>query len=297
MKNLLSAILIISVSSFISAQTQIFKLDNVYKIKNGKMIIGLTENESLNEALKTAVENFWNYNEVVEYLPKKEALKKARNNDNLFVLSIGTTRSKSMRHGSGAIKYRYVSSGKHIEISSGSPITNIKNYIPSIGGKEMIVTEEFIAYGISSMLYLFRTMEENELKNSSKYKASYKIHSPKLKSKTLYLLDSWVNDKLKKEDIEKIYNAPIEVVTQEKWTNAILSKEEGIAYCIVVPVPGIGQYAYLHYIVDAQTGMVLGIGHPKAAVSFGGVNVSRANTGYINKKNIQQYSNIIKGKW
>ncbi|MEO1653771.1 MAG: hypothetical protein AAFU64_09510, partial [Bacteroidota bacterium] len=107
----------------------------------------------------------------------------------------------------------------------------------------------------------------------------------------------WLDLNKKKDDIKELYNFPVEVVNYETWKEAILKKKEGIAYVVVVPVPLGGKYVYLHYLMDAQTGKVFAIVKPKVGLSIGGINLSKKNTGYINKKNLEAYDEVAKGKW
>ena len=295
MKKLWIAILAVVMANGLSAQ--IVKLDEVMHIKNSKMVVALTEDDDVNESLKKMVESFWSFSEVDEYLPREEAFEKAKNNKDIVVLAIGTTTSISGRHGrTTGYSYRTISRGKHLEISNGKGKAIIKNFIPAFGEEEYI-TDEILAFGLTAIEYLCKTMEEDKLKTNWKFKSAYKVHSRDIKSKTLYLMDGWVSEKIKKEDIRKAYEAPIAVVTQEKWADAILSKKEGIAYCIVVPATVGGKFVYMHYIVDAHTGVVYGIAYPKVAVDVAGVNVSKSNSGYINKKNLKAYADIGEGKW
>lgn len=297
MKKLFTSLLLFAILIYANyATAQIVSLEEVHKIKNSKMIVGLTKDADLNQALKTAVENFWNFSEVVEYLPIDEAYKKVKNTPNLVVLSIGTTKSNSLSHGKGMNRYKFVSKGNHIEISTGKRAVLVKNYIPAFG-KENIITDEIIAFGISSLQYMCQTMDQQNIKSNLKLKSAYKVHSPKLKTKKLYVMEGWLSDKIQADEVESIYDFPVEVVSYEKWENAILSKKEGVAYSIIVPVPVGGDYVYQHYLVDAQTGMIYGISQPKAAMKVAGFNVSKSNTGYINKANLENYSDVVNGKW
>jgi len=287
-------LLLLSVCSY----SQIVKLESVKKIKGSKLIVGLTGNEELNKSLKEAVENHWGFNKVVEYLPKKEAYAKAKGDDNLVVLSLGSTKSQSLSHETGVpgFKYRYVSKGKHIEVSTGKGKPLLKHYIPTFG-KEGVITKEILVFGLSSLEYLCKTMISNNLKSNYKYKPAYKKRSSELQTTKLYVLDLWLSSKVKKEEIASLYPYPIEIVNYEKWSEAILSKQEGISYSIIVPVPIGGDYFYQHYLVNANTGVVYGVYAPKVVTKAGNLNVTKTNVGYTNKKILQKYSGVIEGKW
>ena len=58
------------------------------QIKRSKVILGLSGNEELDNALRTAVDSFWTYARLDGELPLKEAYAKAQKDDRLVVLAI-----------------------------------------------------------------------------------------------------------------------------------------------------------------------------------------------------------------
>jgi hypothetical protein len=55
-------------------------------------------------------------------------------------------------------------------------------------------------------------------------------------------------------------------------------------------VPIGGEFVYQHYLMDAETASVIYVSQPKMATKVAGFNVSKANTGYINSKNLERYN-------
>lgn len=287
-------VLAISIGFYANSQTM--KQKELLEIKTSKTIVGLTDDDKVNEYLKNAIKEYWSFNEVVEYLPLKEAKKKAKENDNLVVMSIGTDWSTSSKHGNGGYQYRTVSSSRYIGISRGKGYSIIFQNFPEF--KDKNITPEVLDFAVSSLQYLCETMDEHKLKTNWKYKEPYKEHSKELQKKTLYLPEHWIDQKnITKEKLKELYNYPVEIVSYEKWAEAITSKEKGIAYCMIVPVSRIGDIIFLHYLVDAETGTVYAISTPKAVVKVAGINMSKANSDEIIKKNIKKYNKAAKGDW
>lgn len=157
----------------------------------------------------------------------------------------------------------------------------IRIYIPSLGDNNMNA-DEITAFAISSMQYLCKEMDEKKLKNNMKWESDYKLHSPEIKSKTVYILDASLSEKMVIGEIKNYYPFPIEVVSYEKWKNAILNKEDGIVYCIIVPFPMAGTILFMHYLIDSKNGIVYAV--PKSSDK-------------VTKKSLKQYNDAVLGKW
>jgi len=286
------AVLILLLLSFTKLNAQIIKLKDLEIIKNSKLIVAQTENEFLNEAIKDALEKYWTLNEVAEYMPRKEAYKKAKSNDDLLVFALSDDRSISSKFGSGPVRYRYISKGQLFELSNGKGRPIFTQYIPTFGENDAI-TEEIVKFGIDALQYSINTMFEKQLKNNLKLFASISEKTPLLKNKTLIIAEGWVSEKYSAEELKEDYIATADIVDYEKWRNTILTEAENTAYNIVVPVPLGGKYVYYHYLMDAENGEILGIAYTKVAVSIGKFSITKSNRGYIRKQNITLYNELI----
>jgi hypothetical protein len=295
MKKILTTFLPLMLGIVLNAQ--IIKLDDVRKVKASKLIVALTGDEQINEALKSVVPKYWTFSEVVGFEDAESANKKAKEDDNLYVLSIGTKSSRSLTHSTAGsnIRYQFISEGKAINIGRGKGSPVIFNPIPSF--EDDVITEEILIYGISTMQNMCKIMDEKNLSSNMKIKSAYKENTPELKNKVLYLAEGWLAPKLDVQKIPEMYDAKIKVVSYDDWRNAIISGEDGVAYCIVVPVATGGSYTYIHYLVDAKTSAIYAFTYPKVGMNVAGVNVSKSNTGYINSKNIGMYNDALYGKW
>jgi len=290
MKNKITVLLVLFL--FANLHAQIPKLKDINNLKSSKVIIGLTGNQNLNTALKELITAHWNISEIEGAAPLKEALGKAQKNPELYVLYIGSATSRSFKHGppNAKIKYRYISNGKFIGFSNGNKKPILKSFIPTY---DNIVPNESIVHGVSYIQEVFRLMIDKNLKGGMKAIAEFKNQGPDLKNKTLLIPKGWMDTKLSEEQIKKNYTANFKVVSHQDWKNAILNGQKDAAYVILAPIPIGGNYLYQHHICDAETKKFYALIQPKAGVSINGINASKSNTGYINKKNIKKYNGVL----
>ncbi len=292
-KLLLSLILIPLIVN--NANGQLVKLTNIEQIKNSKIIVILTEDEDLNSHLKSAVENFWDFNEVVDYLSEDEAYAITKTNSNLLTLGIEAVKVRSSTIGKGFSSFRYVTEGLQIEIKKGENSKSLMNqFIPSLG-ENLEFADVFLSFGISTLNYTAGFMIENQLKNNMRLYNDYQKYSDaSLKNSTLLITENWIHKKTTIEEIKETYDGAIEVTPFIDWKEAILEKKSGTAYSIVVPIPAGSAYMYMHYLIDCETGTVFGVARPKINVGLYTYSLTESNSGYIRKKNIKIYNDIIK---
>jgi len=277
---------------------QIPKLKQIQNLTNSQLIIGLSGNKELDKNFKEIVEKYWDLCPVIEELPLKTARNKAKENDNLFVIYIDSYTSRSFKKYMGTVGntsyyFRNISSGYFIGLSTGKKKPIMSSGIPAFDKK---ITDEVIAHGTNYMQQLFRMMLDNNV-NAMKTFKIIKENSTKLKEKTLYIPEWWIDNKLSKTEISELYDGNYQIVTHFEWSTAILDKKPGIAYSMIIPASVGGKYVYQHHLCDAETGQIYGITQPKAgAGEMFGVNLSSSNKGYVSKKNIKQYNKVLNGK-
>ncbi len=84
-----------------------------------------------------------------------------------------------------------------------------------------------------------------------------------LKNKTLLVYDIWYRDKLKSKDVAKNYPGRIEKVSQAEWKDAIVNRKSDYAIIVPVPCPLFdGSKIYQHYIMDCESGKIMGLVYP-----------------------------------
>ncbi|WP_405385080.1 hypothetical protein [Maribacter sp. LLG6340-A2] len=273
---------------------QIPKLKEVQNVQQSEVIIGLTGDLELDKNLEEMVKKFWTICPISEILPLKEARKKAKENDKLYVIHFGSLHSMSPKRYIGDNYYfKDISTGYFIGLTTGAKKPLMRSYIPIFDNE---FTEEVLSHGVTYMQELFTLMLDNEV-GALKTLKIIKDNSTQLKDKVLYIPEWWMDSKLTEEDITKRYKGKYEIVSHYEWSSAILNKTPGIAYSIIIPVPMGGKYVYQHHICDAETSQIYGITQPKgAAIQLNGLNMSKANKGYVSKKNLDQYNDVLNGK-
>ena len=294
-KILLALAITLTLNSF----GQIPKLKEIKNLKNGNLIIGLTGNDKLDEDFKEVVEDQWKLGKITEYLPLKEARDKAKEDENTYVLYLGSFTTKSFRHeGANNIDYKTVSEGTCVALSDGSKKPVFRSFIPTYKGN--IVPKESLVHGVNFIHQVSEKMISENIKSAMKTLSLYEDEGKKLEGKTLYIPAGMIHEKFDKSEISEYYDADYKVVPRSEWSDVIISHQNDAAYVMIVPVPVGGKYMYQHHIIDAETGMIYGLLQPKAAMSFGsvtGINLSKGNTGYINKQNVKAYNDVTRGKW
>lgn len=301
MKNFLLLLLFISFSMGLKAQFQLIKLEEVKSIKNSKLVVGLTGNQKIDDFMIAAVNSHWKLGEIGEPIPVEEALNKTKSDNSITVIKMGTASAASLIYNFDDYwNYRYINSSNTLELYNGQKKAVFKQFMPFFG-KDEEVTEEILRFGVAAMHYQLSVMEQNQL-GVMKIKTKYKLNTPKLKELTLLMPEGWMDEKSSPETVNSLYSGKGYIVSYKMWRNAIIEREEGLAYSMICQIPMGNGYVYQHFLVEAKTGDVLAIIQSKAAVSFKlihgkDVNLTKGNSGYINKKIIENYSKALEGKW
>ena len=193
--------------------------------------------------------------------------------------------------GNFAYEYVSVSAGAALMIENGKGKILAASYIPRLGENNRL-TKESIAFGVTEINYLLKTMDEKDLASNLKTESAYKEKAQdQLKQKTLYIPQMWLDKNVDKTEITNIYKAKSEVVSYEVWKDAILNKKEGIVYVMIAPRPVGGEFVYYNCLIDAQTGVTY------AVCTKGGFINAKSNTGAITKSLLEKYNDAISGDW
>lgn len=284
---------------------------DVEQVKNSKLIVALTGAFETDSFLVNDFKKYWSFTSNIAFMKYQDAVANAKTDENIVIFAISGSYSRSMLHGNKnnkaytdqkQIHYRYISEGASVmieKIKGNHKRILISKPIP-LFSEEKLVYPEALAFGITSMNYLLTTMSDNDLGSNIKYERYYKEHAPELKKSILYLPDFWLHEKLDTSKISGIYTSPYKIVPFDAWSKAILNKED-VTYSIISPEPIGGTIVFMHYLVHAKNGRVYGESSPKGAgtlmLGTKQVNLSKGNSGYINKSNIDAYEDISNGKW
>lgn len=277
-----------------AGQGDVIKDDEVKRIKESKLIVAEFGNKDDDEGMLRVVKKFWTFTSDVTSMPYKEAKELAKKDEKVLIIFITSAVSKSLPHDGGKFgdfkrQYKEVSSGAFLAIETGKGNVLANTYIPTFGGG---ITEEILVFGISNINCMLKTMDEKNLSNGRKLEEVYKASfTPQLKEKTLYVLEDWMDEKCDKAKFASIYSGKFEMVSYEKWSSAILNKED-VSYVIIAPRPIGGAFMYIHYLMDAKDGMVRATCAPKVVTKNG-----KSNTGLINEANVKRYNDALSGDW
>lgn len=329
MKNLTLVSLMLLFSCSIFAQNTSSK--EAREIKKRTLIIGLEElnaksakklsGESLentmaqiegaNLALKTAVENNWNYNSKILYMPLSEAtamMKKSPNeyavmqlfkytdNWNINVGS-GWVRDNSYRGNSGSFanSYRYNPGTRYTE--AANQIIFLCIYMPSrvcaINLPNLYVSMSDAVYGVTQMQYLLNRLNEDEKLNA--VKVVQECNGKYLKEKTLLLCKDDLDKKLTESKIQEIYPYKFKVVSSAEIDTAIISKDENSVIVQIVSSAGGKGNVNIHFLGDTQTGRIVGYVAPSMAFGVGTTSIVKYNE-RIKEKQIKGYLEIANCK-
>lgn len=293
MKNILISTLAIVLAFSLNGQ---IALKNVSKIKSAKIIVAQYDNEQVTEDFNEAIKECWSFTEITEFLPLDEALEKAKSDDSYLVFKLGDMKSKSLTHnnGAGGWSYRYVSSGRTLEITNGKKPLAFVN-IPAYYENEL--AKEIFIFGVS-VLQDNLTMMEKEQVGTLKLRSIYKDAAPAIEKKELLIPEGWTDEKLTQDILNANYPYEAKIVSYEVWRDAINNREEGKAYVMLTPVPVGGDIVYVHYLMDCENANIYTISQSKVAVKFRpgkgkSVNLSKGNSGFVTEKNVKLYAKDV----
>lgn len=273
-------------------QGQVLKAADVKTIKSSKIVVAQTGVALTDSAMVAAVKNHWDFTSDIQVMPYNKALTYAAGQENVLIFILANAKPLGTLLGAGPeAKYRILQQGVAVMLEDKKGAVIASAYIPSYGLENFIMPEA-INFGVSIMNYELKVMDQKEMVNNINTAAAYKeLAGDKLKAKTLYIPEGWLNDKFNKNEIAGLYEGKCEVVNYQTWSSVVNEKKEGV-YVMVAPRPVAGSFTYQHYLVDAQTGAIYGICHPKINSSL-----SKSNTGFINDAYIKRYNDAIKGEW
>lgn len=252
MKNLKATISLLFMVLFTSmnVNAQFLNLDEAKKIKASKVILAMTDDEAVNEALRKAIASFWTLTEIAEELPTAEAIKKIKEDGSVTVIMLGKDISKNytdMGNGWSAVTS---ATGIYIGLNTkGQNNANLMQHLPEW-------SQEQLAFGLQSMQDMVGSMIDNKVETNFKLKDIYAARGPEIKNLTLLINSAFLEGNMPAEDIKKIYPYKFEVVSNEEFAAAILEKREDVCYLNSAPVPvgdGIRFVSYVMSTTEAKT--------------------------------------------
>ncbi|WP_157975933.1 hypothetical protein [Lewinella sp. IMCC34191] len=275
----------------------------ITEIRRSKIILGLTGDEQIDQALRTAVDTFWRVGRLSGEMPYEEALEVANKDDGTMVLYFDNMTSEtSMLQNqfgqSGLTRQTWVpgpsSRSLILTVSSGKRLKrDMKAFLALPTDDDGTVPEAAVHFAVSALNDMCATVARAPKSGVAHLKATIAKRGRRLKTKTLYVLDELIDKKLTVDEFTELYGYRVEVVDYEDWSQIVLNRQEEAAYSIVSPTPMGGNHVYAHYLMDAASGTILGVAYPKVAVALGPINLSKGNSATINEKMAEMYHEAV----
>ncbi|WP_104418795.1 hypothetical protein [Neolewinella xylanilytica] len=271
----------------------------ITEIRRSKIILGLTGDEHIDRTLRIAVDSFWRVGRLTEEMPYEEALQAANDDDRTMVLYVDNMKSETRlmqnQFDNGGVPTMNWLPGPSsqsliLTVSDGKRLKrDMKAFLALPTDEDGLVPEAAIYFGVAALNDMCMTVARAPKSGAAHLKATLAKRGRRLKAKTLYVLDELIDKKLTQDVFADIYGFQVEVVDFETWSEVVLNRQAGAAYAIVSPVPMGGRHVYAHYLMDAETGLILGVAYPKVAVALGPINLSKSNSATINEKMAELY--------
>lgn len=249
LKTTLGSLLLLLFSS-INVNAQFLKLEDAKKIKASKVIMALTDDESVNEAFRKAISSFWTLTEIAEELPTTEAIKQVKGDGKVTVLMLGKDVTKNYTDNADGWTTVKSASGLYIGLNTkGEKNANLMQHIPEW-------SEEQLAFGLQSIQDMVGSMIDNKVESNFKLKDIYAARGSEIKNYTLLVNSAFLDDNMGAEAIKKVYPFDFKIVSNEEFKTAILEKRENVCYLNSAPVPvgeGIRFVSYVMSTTEPKT--------------------------------------------
>ncbi len=227
------------------SNAQFLNNEDAKKLKQSHFIVGLTNNDSLNEHLLKAVENSFILSDEYETLPIKDAIEKLKTNENITIIQIGTDyTSNTTQHDQWETVSK--SSGLYIGFNTkGKKNANLMQYLNSFSEAQFI-------FGLTLLQDYVNLIVEENLKGMSKVRGAISDRNPELEKKTLYINQELLNKKTTIDDVKASFKGKVKKVSQEEFDKMIIEGEEDAIYIEIVRVPVGDTHAYLAYLISSD---------------------------------------------
>lgn len=178
-----------------------------------------------------------------------------------------------------------------------------KNYynfsMPFPQGKINNIPKSYFFFAISNMNSAIKVMDDKRLKKAQDLYDEFAAKSTVLKHKTLLIPDCFLSEGFTADDVKRIYKHPVQIVSEEDWGNAIISKNPLYAYVMIIQNPVNGTFQGIHCTMNAEEGSCLGIAHTgtkvKVKMKLSNVITMEDQEYYINEEIMTWYANLVNG--
>lgn len=245
--------------------------------------------ENYNAAMQEVVEKFWLYDTPVEYKTYSQ-VKKLYKSKNYAVLFCATVENFKVKGASGgkmheglAWSYQDVNVDRDYwdkytvmqirlieELHNPEPIysQNLANIFPE---------KADLVFGVQALGYY--TQDSDNQHKEQKLKKVMQVTGEVLATKTLLLNQSWMETSLSAMEVKAVYPYAFQIADAHTFNNLVMQADSGYAYLQIVPqissLKNKIKIQYLHLIIDAADGKVLGLSSP--GLSEGNKRITKGN--------------------
>lgn len=227
------------------ANAQFLKNEDAHKLKKSKVIIGLTSDSTMNQALLDAVGIAWTLTPIYDTMPLKEALEKQKKEGGITVIQLGvdvTSRTSS----NGAFVVKTKSSGGYIGLNTkGGKQADLMQHLSYDSPAQFV-------FGLSSLQDAVNTIIDENLSGMIKVQGVYQTRKSKLKGKTLFICKDFVFDGITLKDIKAAYQGEVELLEADEFEKIIPEKETNGVYLNFVSVPVGDTFGFVAYVMGCD---------------------------------------------
>jgi len=243
-----------------------------------------------NNSLINALENYWDFNTDLTFLPLEEAEDKMREDREkyalLYVQRVTEYDVIKQKHPNNSnIEYR-----NRYEMNTISCITiecpgEFKPvYFPSI-----VISKAEAIWTVQQLNYILTRLNAED--KISLIDIGKECHGKMLKDKKLLMCNLDLDEDLTVEKIEELYTNDFEVVDPEVIDQALIDKDPNTVIVMVITMPGSKGDAKIHYLSSTLDGEIVGYSAPGAVFRIAGVNLIQYHMN-IKEKQIKNYEKI-----
>lgn len=297
-------VIILLILSASLSKAQMVNTSDAKDIKSKKIIVVLRDYpeiannkekalvDSVNASIKFAMDKYWVYNNIVDYMSQNGAKDFVENNNKTHCyICFDYGISDSLTNIMSTSEYKYFTyNGK---LSIYTPALTASVYLPLYFG---YLDKTSTVYAVMQLQKILELLCQEKIKNLMGSIEYVKMNGPKIIKKTLLIPKEYISPKLSKDDIELAYPYDSDICDLKKIERAILNKDPKYAIIFYVPIPVGGNIVHRLYITNAEDGDIYGVADGSkvefklsAFGSIGGQNKKYL----INEKELKQIGKLV----
>lgn len=272
---------------------QNFKLEELQQFKSVKVYIGLSDNEDMNNALRSAVENGWDFTEIEGEESIENIKQKVSSGKNIAYIAMVETSSSNLFSDKSGVNAESKTYALQVNLN-GSRFGFYHQYLCYAEGFINNI-DLSVNIGVKMLNSKLKAIDKENLKKSKLLKDYALTKSEAFATKTLYIPREWLVD-ISEEDFKSEYTYKVKFVDLEEYIEAIKNDQKDMIYVLPLAVPAEGGFVNTHVFTEADGHNYLGLCQKLTMLELQ-TNVFKKYSGEIEKKHIKLYDDTANGKW